>query len=58
MDIELTYDKGLLRGIGGVQITYDRPERLDSTGRALGSWTLKYQRFSSTLCAVGNVEIT
>lgn len=58
MDIELTYDNGLLRGIGGVEITYGRREWLDSTPRALGSWTLEYQRFSSTLRAVGGVEIT
>ncbi|MFF5131066.1 hypothetical protein ACFY41_29600 [Streptomyces syringium] len=58
MDIELTYDKGLWRGIGGVEITYGRREWLDSTPRALGSWPLEYQRFSSTLRAVGDVEIT
>lgn len=58
VDIELTYDKGLLRGIGGVEITYGRREWMDSTPRALGSWTLEYQRFSSTLRAVGGVEIT
>ncbi|MFF5790201.1 hypothetical protein ACFY8P_35165 [Streptomyces sp. NPDC012693] len=58
MDIELMYDKGLLRGIGGAEITYGAREWLDSTPRALGSWTLEYQRFSSTLRAVGGVEIT
>ncbi|MFE2537866.1 hypothetical protein [Streptomyces sp. NPDC059371] len=58
MDIELTYDKGLLRGIGGAAITYGRREWMDSTPRALGSWPLEYQRFSSTLRAVGDIEIT
>ncbi|MDT9700959.1 hypothetical protein [Streptomyces sp. P17] len=58
MDIELTYDKGLLRGIGSVPITYGQREWMDTTPRALGSWALEYQRFSSTLRAVGSVEIT
>ncbi|MEW2079648.1 hypothetical protein AB0941_39965 [Streptomyces sp. NPDC013433] len=58
MDIELTYDKGLLRSIGGAAVTYGRREWTDSTPRALGSWPLEYQRFSSTLRAVGDVEIT
>lgn len=58
MDIELTYGKGLLRGIGSVEVTYGQREWLDSTPRALGSWTLEYQRFSSTLRAVGGVKIT
>ncbi|MFF0094719.1 hypothetical protein ACFYSF_32850 [Streptomyces canus] len=58
MNIELTYDKGLLRAIDGVAITYGQREWMDTTPRALGSWALEYQRFSSTLRAVGGVEIT
>lgn len=58
MDVELTYRKGLWRGIGDVEITYGRREWLDTTPRALGSWPLEYQRFSSMLRAVGDVEIT
>lgn len=58
MDIELKYDKGLLREIGGVEITYGRREWMDTTPRALGSWALEYQRFSSTLKSVGGIEIT
>jgi hypothetical protein len=58
MDIELTYRKGLLRSIGDVQVSYGRREWLDSTPRALDSWTLEYQRFGTTLRAVGGVEIT
>ncbi|MFJ2925643.1 hypothetical protein ACIPIU_11600 [Streptomyces massasporeus] len=57
MDIELVYDKGLLREIGGVAISYGRRERMDTMPRALGSWPLEYQRFSATLRAVGDVEI-
>ncbi|HET6353614.1 hypothetical protein [Streptomyces sp.] len=58
MDIELRYKKGLLRNIGDVEVSYGRREWLDSTPRALGSWTLEYQRFGTTLRAVGGVEIT
>ncbi|MFJ8719659.1 hypothetical protein ACIRD9_42075 [Streptomyces violaceus] len=58
MDVELTYKKGLLRSIGDVEVSYGRREWLDSTPRALGSWTLEYQRFSTTLRAVGDIEIT
>ncbi|GAA2767637.1 hypothetical protein GCM10010103_66790 [Streptomyces paradoxus] len=58
MDIELTYSKGLLREIGGVAITYGPREGADTTPRAMGSWTLEYQRFSSTLKAVGGIEVT
>ncbi|MFD8544533.1 hypothetical protein [Streptomyces sp. NPDC059649] len=58
MDIDLTYGKGLWRGIDGVEITYGRREWLDTTPRALGPWPLEYQRFSSMLRAVGGVEIT
>ncbi|MEU6303370.1 hypothetical protein [Streptomyces chartreusis] len=58
MEIELTYDKGLLRSIGSAAISYGRREWMDSTPRAVGSWPLEYQRFSSTLRAVGSVEIT
>lgn len=58
MDVEFTYGKGLLCAMDGVAITYGRREALDSTPRALGPWPLEYQRFSSTLRAVGDVEIT
>lgn len=58
MDIELTYNKGLLRGIGDTPITYGQREWMDATPRALGSWTLEYKKFSTTLRAVGDVEIT
>ncbi|MGA4862217.1 hypothetical protein ACPB9J_06240 [Streptomyces lavendulocolor] len=58
MDIELTYRRGLLRDIGGVPVTYGKREWLDTTPRALGPWPLEYQRFSSTLSAVGSVGIT
>ncbi|MEU3982993.1 hypothetical protein AB0F77_23400 [Streptomyces sp. NPDC026672] len=58
MDIELTYRKGLLRSIGDVEVSYGRREWLDSTPRALGPWTLEYQRFGTTLRSVGDVDIT
>ncbi|MGW7510157.1 hypothetical protein ACWGJ0_20900 [Streptomyces massasporeus] len=57
MDIELVYDKGLLREIGGVAISYGQREWMNTMPRALGSWPLEYQRFSATLRAVGDVEI-
>ncbi|MBN0049101.1 hypothetical protein JS756_34485 [Streptomyces actuosus] len=58
MDIELTYRRGLLRSIGDMEVTYGRREWLDSTPRALGVWPLEYQRFGTTLRAVGGLEIT
>jgi hypothetical protein len=38
MNIELTYDKGLLRAIDGVAITYGPREWTDKAPCALGSW--------------------
>ncbi|MDH6451087.1 MULTISPECIES: hypothetical protein [unclassified Streptomyces] len=58
MDIELTYRRGLLRSIGGVQVSYGPREWLDSTPRALGAWPLEYQRFSTMLRSVAGIQIT